>query len=384
MRKIILYVLLMLLGVASCTNYDTNPVVPQQYDDVPLVILDTDIGSSTDDLFALEFLYHYQQQGKCKLLGVVVDREGENCAACVDVMNTYFNCGHLPIGLIRSGIKNPTVWIDYKALPTYKNTDGSLMFQRTLSDYSTLPDGWELYRQLLSSQPDHSVTIVSVGFVTCLAQLLQSEPDQYSPLTGVEQVRQKVKSLYIMGGVFTSTNEPEYNFGQGIGFAKTFFSLWPSDIDMVFTPTPTGNCRYQHPGDATWNATMLDKIRTVNKTTQNNVSAIADQVWQFALSHPDGFTLHITSMTQPTEGIAVSYAATLDSHSRDQLDKVVSHALEHDGYVGGWLNKDNGLYYFDSTRLFPEDQLDEALKFGKENGQYSVFILSTGVEVPVE
>ena len=73
MRKIILYVLLMLLGVASCTNYDTNPVVPQQYDGVPLVILDTDIGSSTDDLFALEFLYHYQQQGKCKLLGVVVE-----------------------------------------------------------------------------------------------------------------------------------------------------------------------------------------------------------------------------------------------------------------------------------------------------------------------
>ena len=340
MRKIILYVLLMLLGVASCTNYDTNPVVPQQFDDVPLVILDTD--------------------------------------------NTYFNCGHLPIGLIRSGIKNPTVWIDYKALPTYKNTDGSLMFQRTLSDYSTLPDGWELYRQLLSSQPDHSVTIISVGFATCLAQLLQSEPDQYSPLTGVEQMRQKVKSLYIMGGVFTSTNEPEYNFGQGFGFAKTFFSRWPSDIDMVFSPTSTGNCRYQHPGDATWNATMLDKIRTVNKTTQNNVSAIADQVWQFAISHPDGFTLHITSMTQPTEGIAVSYAVTQDSHSRNQLDKVVSHALEHDGYVGGWLNKDSGLYYFDSTRLFPEDQLDEALKFGKENGQSSVFILSSGGEVPVE
>lgn len=119
-------------------------------------------------------------------------------------------------------------------------------------------------------------------------------------------------------------------------------------------------------------------------TVQNNVSAIADQVWEFAKSHPDGFTLLIASMTQTTEGIAVSYAATQNSHSRNQLDKVVRHALKHDGYVGGWLNTDNGLYYFDSTRLFPEDQLDEALKFGKENGQYSVFILSTGVEVPVE
>jgi hypothetical protein len=77
----------------------------------------------------------------------------------------------------------------------------------------------------------------------------------------------------------------------------------------------------------------------------------------------------------------VSYAATQNSHSRDQLDFVVEHALQHDGYVGGWLNTENDLYYFDSTKLFPEDQLEEALQFGKENGQTSVYILSTGTDV---
>ena len=91
----------------------------------------------------------------------------------------------------------------------------------------------------------------------------------------------------------------------------------------------------------------------------DNVSAIADAVWEFSQSHPDGFTLDIRTMTEPMEGIAVSYAATQDSHSRDQLDFVVEHALQHDGYVGGWLNTENGLYYFDSTKLFPEDQLEE-------------------------
>ena len=113
----------------------------------------------------------------------------------------------------------------------------------------------------------------------------------------------------------------------------------------------------------------------------DNVSAIADAVWEFSQSHPDGFTLDIRTMTEPTEGIAVSYAATQNSHSRDQLDFVVEHALQHDGYVGGWLNTENGLYYFDSTKLFPEDQLEEALQFGKENGQTSVYILSTGTDV---
>lgn len=113
----------------------------------------------------------------------------------------------------------------------------------------------------------------------------------------------------------------------------------------------------------------------------DNVSAIADAVWEFSQSHPDGFTLDIRTMTEPTEGIAVSYAATQNSHSRDQLDFVVEHALQHDGYVGGWLNTENDLYYFDSTKLFPEDQLEEALQFGKENGQTSVYILSTGTDV---
>ncbi len=118
-------------------------------------------------------------------------------------------------------------------------------------------------------------------------------------------------------------------------------------------------------------------------TEQDSITPISDKVWTFSQSHPDGFTLDIRTMTEPAEGIAVSYAETQNSHSRDQLDKVVSHALCHDGYVGGWLNTGNGLYYFDSTKLFPETSLKEAIQFGKENGQYSVSILSANSDIPV-
>ena len=119
-----------------------------------------------------------------------------------------------------------------------------------------------------------------------------------------------------------------------------------------------------------------------NATEQSNITTIADKVWAFSQGHPDGFTIDIRTMTVPTEGIAVSYAATQNSHSRDQLDKVVSHALLHDGYVCGWLNSADGLYYFDSTKLFPENDLKGAIQFGKENGQYSVFVLSTNTDIP--
>ena len=116
---------------------------------------------------------------------------------------------------------------------------------------------------------------------------------------------------------------------------------------------------------------------------QDRVTAISDAVWAYSQANPDGFTLDIRSMTVPKEGIAVSYAATQGSHSRDKLDFVVRHALQHDGYVGGWQNPENGLYYFDSTRLFPEDKLADALKFGRDNGQYSAFVLSLFADVPV-
>ena len=121
-----------------------------------------------------------------------------------------------------------------------------------------------------------------------------------------------------------------------------------------------------------------------NATEQSNITTIADKVWAFSQGHPDGFAIDIRTMTVPTEGIAVSYAATQNSHSRDQLDKVVSHALQHDGCVGGWYNSADGLYYFDSTKLFPENDLKGAIQFGKENGQYSVFVLSTNTDIPLD
>ena len=325
------------LLMTSCRKDNIQP-----YAGVPLVILDADIGSSTDDLFALEMLYRYEEQGKCRLLGVMVNREGEENARFADVMNTYFGHADVPIGLVRNGVKNPPVWIDYAHVATTKDSNGQPMFACSIDDYSQVPDGWQLYRRLLAAQPDHSVSIVSTGFVTCLAQLLQSAPDRYSSLNGVELVRRKVKCIYVMGGVFGEAEESDFNFAHSIDFSKAFFRLWPQDVDMVFspmevgqdvvytpeqviadvswtdvhpikqvylqcncntgqrmwdvmsaihavegdskfslsergtvqltdnaetifTPSATGNCRYQLPGDAAWAATMLERIRNCNK-----------------------------------------------------------------------------------------------------------------------
>lgn len=117
---------------------------------------------------------------------------------------------------------------------------------------------------------------------------------------------------------------------------------------------------------------------------QDKISELADEIWTLSQNRPDGFTLDLRTMTEPTEGISVAYAETKNSCSREQLEEVVRHALHHDSYVGGWLDTRDSLYYFDSVRLFPESSLKEAIQFGKENNQYSAYILSSQSLVPMD
>ena len=132
-------------------------------------------------------------------------------------------------------------------------------------------------------------------------------------------------------------------------------------------------------------AAVFSACSNSDTSTQHvDIATITDKVWNLSQTHPDRFTLNIRTMTEPTEGIAVCHAETQDSYSRRQLGQVVFHALTHDGYVGGWLNTDKGLYYFDSSKLFPETALKEAIRFGKQNEQHSIFILSTQTNIPLD
>ena len=116
----------------------------------------------------------------------------------------------------------------------------------------------------------------------------------------------------------------------------------------------------------------------------NYLDNLSNQVWTYSLSHPDGFTIDLNTMTTPTEGIVVAYSATQGCHSREKLNYVISHAVTHNGIVGGWLDTTDSLYYFDSSRIFPEDSLEAAKRFGIENGQIAIFLISEGKEIRLE
>jgi inosine-uridine nucleoside N-ribohydrolase len=92
-------------------------------------------------------------------------------------------------------------------------------------------DAVALYREILSQQPDDSVTIVTIGYLTNLKGLLASGADQHSERNGLELVREKVKSLICMGGEYPSGKE--WNFSQDVVAAQTVVAAWPTPMTFV-------------------------------------------------------------------------------------------------------------------------------------------------------
>ena len=227
------------------TSYQPQPTQPKA---IPM-ILDSDFGSSTDDLFALMMLNHYIDEGKVNLMGVVVDREGEKNAQLVDVFNTYYGHPDIPIGLERNGVKNPRCFIPYNGIVDLKDAQGNPLYRRA-QEGKPFMDGYKLYRKLLSQADDHSVVVVAIGFVTTLAELFQSGADEYSQLNGVELFGKKVKSVYIQSGRFESGDSLSgYNMRAASRQSAIFYDKLPHNVDIVMSPSNIGDLMDYPPKD---------------------------------------------------------------------------------------------------------------------------------------
>ncbi|MGN1376549.1 MAG: hypothetical protein ACI4V5_08335 [Prevotella sp.] len=210
-------------------------------DQIPVVVLDTDIASSTDDLVAMTFLYHFADMGRIKFSAVMIDRNGEENAKIADIMNTYYNHPEVEIGVTTHGPENPVIWIDYWKMCEQKRENGELLFSRTLSDMEirNLPDAVQLYRKILSRSDDGAVIVFSIGFANNLARLLESQPDEYSSLNGIELVRTKVKGIYIQAGHYGEAMEPDFNFKSDPKHAMILMDKCP--VPMYFSPQEAGD-----------------------------------------------------------------------------------------------------------------------------------------------
>lgn len=119
-------------------------------------------------------------------------------------------------------------------------------------------------------------------------------------------------------------------------------------------------------------------------TDENETKALIEKVWEYANINPNGFTLNLETMKPIKYGISVAYLETQNSFDKEGLEIVINHALRNNKIVGGWLNEDNKLYYFDSVKIFKNSDLDEAITFAKQNKQLAIFDLTNLKEIRIE
>ena len=211
--KTVLCVVLSLLTIISQAQKKSVTPVP--------VIFDSDMGPDYDDVGAIALLHAYADSGQAKVLATIASTKYQGVAGVFNVFNTYFKRPGMPIGVPKGKA------LELKDVQHWTN---SLLakFPHKIKSNDEVPDAMDLYRKVLAAQPDKSVTIITVGFLTNLANLFQSKADQYSPLDGKTLIERKVKSLVCMAGRFPSGHE--FNVKEDAAASQVVYDNWPTPV----------------------------------------------------------------------------------------------------------------------------------------------------------
>jgi inosine-uridine nucleoside N-ribohydrolase len=216
--------------VVNCYNQPGSKPLP--------VIFETDMGNDVDDALALDMLYKYADRGMINILAVCSNKNNKYALPFLDIMNTWYGYPGIPLGNMAGGPDTDDAPpADFLQPICEFSRDGKPVFQQSLNDYTKVPEATRLYRKILAGQPDTSVVIISVGFSTNIAKLLDTGPDEYSSLTGKELVRKKVKLLSMMAGNVRD-HELEFNIVRDPAAARKVFAGWPTEI--VVSPSELG------------------------------------------------------------------------------------------------------------------------------------------------
>ncbi len=195
------------------------------------LVFDTDMGNEVDDVLALGLIHALQTRGACELVAVTLTHPDPMAARYVDAVNTFYGRGEILIGVNPDAPKMGPIKFLRVAEP--RDAAGKAVFPHDI-DPSTAPRALALLRRPLAGADDGSVVLVQVGYFTNLVQLIESAPDEISPLAGRELVTRKVRLLSAMAGAFQTVDGNnhiiEYNMRCDIPAARKRAEQWPTSI----------------------------------------------------------------------------------------------------------------------------------------------------------
>ena len=284
------------------------------------IIFDSDMGPDYDDVGALTMLHAFADSGKAEILATMASNRYALVATSMDVINTYFGRPSIPIGSPKThgvNIGCSQHWTDSMATN----------FPHTLDSTAQAQDAVLLYRQVLASQPDTSVVIVTVGFLTNLNDLLLSQPDKISPLTGRDMVIKKVKRWVAMAGKFPEGWE--FNVKEDSVSSKYVFENWPTPV--ILSGFEIG-----------------EKIFTGKDLINSNIKSPAKMAFKIAMN----FSKEDRNGRQSWDQTAVLTAVNGASFAFDQVKgEMVAEQSGHNK----WNNRDNGNHSYLVFKKRPDE-----------------------------
>jgi len=169
------------------------------------LIVDTDFGQWWDDVAALAMVHAAADTGRVRILAVMSDVDNPWDAAALDAVDTWYGRPDIPIGVPAGAVS--------------ADQNYSRLLAQSYPHAGRPRDAVGLYRRLLQAQPDHSVTILSIGALTNLARLDRTDP---------ALVARKVARTVVMGGEYPAATEPEWNFNLDLAATSQVVADWPT------------------------------------------------------------------------------------------------------------------------------------------------------------
>ena len=189
------------------------------------ILFDSDMAGDADDVAALAVLHALADQGHAKILAVGASERNPWTPLCMDAINTYYGRPEIPIGVTKDK------GAFFKRSKYTKAVARNFPRSQDWESANDVPSAVAIYRDVLATQPDDSVVLVTVGSLANIANLLKSKPDEHSDLSGKELVKKKVRHWVCMAGVFgPGEGRREANLIKGVKAAQYALEHWPTRI----------------------------------------------------------------------------------------------------------------------------------------------------------
>ncbi len=193
------------------------------------IIFDTDIGMDCDDAAALGILLNAHKRGECEILAITASTGRDGATATVNAICDYYGVNGIPVGRMKRMLQCDGV----------NNYARAVMEKYGTEDVET--DAVPLLRKTLAEAAG-KVSVIAVGPLSNLEELLKSKADEFSPLCGADLVKQKVDKLYVMIGSFPQNfggkRFREWNLLQDVPAARYVIENWGTK--KVYLPHEIG------------------------------------------------------------------------------------------------------------------------------------------------